>query len=520
MKLTTDDLLWIDDGEPPGLPPPLASALAEAGLAVRTVQAARVLETWRSWAADEHPVPAVVVFAEGVENPLTLARGVHQIAPLAHLVFFLARQDAEAFGQTMTRAPMIGMHWTVATGSPACQVAEVQAAVHSTRQRLAFRASLDRINQQMQAAPVPDGVPRGPIVTNHYLASILEHAEDAIVAVERDDSIATWNRGAGRLFETEPGEALGRSIGLLVGHAHAEALIALVHTAREGNVVRNHEMMCRRRDGTTFHASATLAPVRDEAGRIQAVSMMLRDVTAQRRYQAEIEALNAELERRVRDLHQVNVELASALDRLERTQEDLVRLNRTLERQATTDPLTGLKNRIVFQNSLLEMIHVAERQETPLSVLLVDVDHFKRVNDTWGHQEGDRALQAVALALGAHVREQDIVARFGGEEFAVLLPNTDLPDALIVAETLRTGCAGVFDLEPALTVSVGVAAHTHGEAEATLIGRADAALYASKAQGRNRVTAAEADLAEADLAEASRAEESAARPAPGLLERS
>ncbi len=505
MNLTTDHLLWIDDGEPPGPPPTVASALARTGSTAQTLQASSVLDAWRCWAASDGPAPAVVVFSERVEHKLPLARGVHQLAPLAHLVFFVPSEDTEAFGQAMTRAPMIGMHWTVLSAPAEAHVADLETAVRTTRQRLAFRAALDRINERMQAAPEPRDVPRGLIVSNHYLVSILEHAEDAIVAIERDDTIATWNRGAARLFETEPSEALGRTVGLLVGHAHAEALIALVHTAREGTTVRNHEMMCRRRDGTTFFASVTVAPVRDEEGRVQSVSLMLRDVTARRRHAAEIEALNTELERRLRDLHEANAELASALTRLEHAQEDLLRLNRTLERQATTDPLTGLKNRIVFQNSLLELIPIAERQGAPLSVLLIDVDHFKRVNDTWGHQQGDRALQDVALVLTAHVREQDIVARFGGEEFAVLLPNTDLADALLVAEHLRSGCQGAFDLEPALTISIGVAAYVPGESEAALIGRADGALYVSKAEGRNRVTAAQAEPTTV---------------APGLFERS
>lgn len=115
---------------------------------------------------------------------------------------------------------------------------------------------------------------------------------------------------------------------------------------------------------------------------------------------------------------------------------------------------------------------MAERQGTPLTVLLLDVDHFKRVNDTCGHQEGDRVLQAIAVALIVRVRDQDIVARFGGEEFAVLLPNTDLAAATAVAEQLRLGCHGVVDVEPDLSVSVGVASSHAGDTEATLIGHA------------------------------------------------
>lgn len=497
MNLAADRFLWIDDLDPPR---PLVSALAEAGLAVHPVGSACALETWRASVRSDGATPAVVVFGAELEHRLALVRAVHRAAPAAQLVFLVAPDGADALRRSLVRAPLIGAHWTVAAGSGASLVAQLRAVAGATHRRLAFRASLDRINEQRLVAPDTDEVPRGLVVTNHYLASILEHAEDAILAIERDDTIATWNVGATRLFRTGRAAALGRSVASLVDPTDVRSLLAVVRTAREGRSVRNYETMCRRSDGTTFRASLTLAPVRDEEGRIQSVSLMLRDVTARRQYEAEVEALNAELAQRLREVHQANAELAVTLETLERTQQDLLDLNRTLERQATTDPLTGLKNRIVFQNSLLEMMHVAERQRTPLSLLLIDIDHFKRINDAWGHLEGDRALRAVAHALVTQVREQDVVARFGGEEFAVLLPNTGRGDALVVAEHLRSGCRGVFDRGPALTVSIGLAAFAPGEAEAALIGRADAALYAAKAQGRDRVVAA----AEASAPDSSR----------------
>jgi PAS domain S-box-containing protein len=235
-----------------------------------------------------------------------LARAVHQAMPTAHLVFLVEPWDADAFRQAMARAPMLGAHWTVAAGSPAAVVAQVQEVVRSTRHRLAFRASLDRINEQRRLASGPDDVPRGLVVSNHYLASILEYAEDAILAIERDDTIATWNEGAARLFRMEPSTALGRPVAMLVDPADTDELLALVHAARGGTTARNHEMACRRSDGTAFEGSLTLAPVRDEVGRIHATSLMLRDVTARRRHEAQIEALNVELEQRLREVHEAN----------------------------------------------------------------------------------------------------------------------------------------------------------------------------------------------------------------------
>jgi diguanylate cyclase (GGDEF)-like protein/PAS domain S-box-containing protein len=470
-----------------GWPPGLGATLGAAGCRIERWTEAEALARAPTWSAGGE-APVVVLLAESVRHPWPLARTLHLAAPWAHLVFLTPSTFVEAQREAAARLPLIGSRWTVADPAADGFAAELGEALRSARLRLEYQAALTRMNAQLRDV-AGGSVGRDTVVTNHYLASILEHAEDAILAVDDDGTISSWNRSADRLFGLEQAAALGREVGFLVD-AHEETLAELVAAARAGSPVRNRALIGRRGDGSTFHAEMTLAPVFDEEGRIVSVSVIARDVTERRRQEAEIAALNEALAGRVRDLGRANAELEAALEQLEVTQRELLRLNATLERQATTDALTGLKNRIVFQNSIEEMIAVADRQGSPLSLLLVDIDHFKRINDTRGHQEGDRVLQAVARALGAQVRDQDIVARFGGEEFAVLLPNTGLGAALTVAEHLRFACGRAARLEPRLTVSIGAAGYVRGETEATLIGRADAALYAAKAQGRDRVVAA------------------------------
>jgi diguanylate cyclase (GGDEF)-like protein/PAS domain S-box-containing protein len=469
-------------------PPGLDLTLQTAGCRVDRCAEAEALARAATWSATGEAPPVVVVLEETVQQPWPLARALHRAAPWAHLVFLAPKASVEAQRTAAARLPLIGSRWTVADSRAEGFAAELEEALRTARLRLEYQAALARMNVQLRDV-AGGAVGRDTVVTNHYLASILEHAEDAILAIDDDGTISSWNRSADRLFGLEQAAALGREVGFLVD-GQEEVLAELVAAARAGSPVRNRALIGRRGDGSTFHAEMTLAPVFDEEGCIVSVSVIARDVTERKRQEAEIAALNAALAGRVRDLHRANAELEAALEQLETTQQELLRLNATLERQATTDALTGLKNRIVFQNSIVEMIAVAERQGSALSLLLVDIDHFKRVNDTRGHQEGDRVLQAVARALGAQVREQDIVARFGGEEFAVLLPGTDVGAALLVAEHLRFACRHAARIEPCLTVSIGVAGYARGDSEVTLIGRADAALYAAKAQGRDRVVAA------------------------------
>lgn len=167
-----------------------------------------------------------------------------------------------------------------------------------------------------------------------------------------------------------------------------------------------------------------------------------------------------------------------------------------LQTLATTDALTGLMNRRETMRMGEDEVARAVRYRTPLSLMMLDIDHFKRVNDTWGHPTGDRAIQALAQAMLSVVREHDVVGRYGGEEFLILLPHTDAQAVNTVAERLRALVESSTQVlsdqgeTVRFTVSIGVATQTDkAESLARLIALADNALYQAKAEGRNRVIA-------------------------------
>jgi diguanylate cyclase (GGDEF)-like protein/PAS domain S-box-containing protein len=177
----------------------------------------------------------------------------------------------------------------------------------------------------------------------------------------------------------------------------------------------------------------------------------------------------------------------------------LIEANADLSRKASTDALTGLANRRVFDEALERDMARCGRAGTPLSLILLDVDRFKHYNDFHGHQAGDRCLVMVANAIKTSLlRPADLAARYGGEEFAVILPDTGLAGAEAVAERIRTSiaAASAYDLGSEVTASLGVAEYDLTKAPTTpesLVRRADGALYSAKAAGRNRVMAAAAE---------------------------
>jgi diguanylate cyclase len=186
--------------------------------------------------------------------------------------------------------------------------------------------------------------------------------------------------------------------------------------------------------------------------------------------------------------------LAANLEASRKEVEELKGALDNARREMISDPMTGVFNRRGFEIKLGEMI--ARTQDgTPLCLLMADIDHFKKVNDTFGHLFGDKVIGAVASTLTANVKGQDAVARLGGEEFGVLLPETNPAGGMMLAEKVRTAVergkirqAGKADPIGGITISLGLTAYIPGESVEAFIGRADKALYASKGGGRNRVT--------------------------------
>lgn len=179
--------------------------------------------------------------------------------------------------------------------------------------------------------------------------------------------------------------------------------------------------------------------------------------------------------------------------RIVRLQKALLDTNRKLEELSLTDPLTSLRNRRAFDEELSGSFELARRHDRPLSLAMIDVDHFKAINDVHGHPTGDAVLRAVAQILDGSTRQTDFVARVGGEEFAILLPETPLFEAMQFAEKIRSAIAAstirTGEVAHDVTVSIGIACISHSQIASSVdfFTAADQALYRAKMNGRNRV---------------------------------
>jgi len=198
--------------------------------------------------------------------------------------------------------------------------------------------------------------------------------------------------------------------------------------------------------------------------------------------------------------HQLEQKLESSRDDIQALQRDLD----DVRREAMLDPLTKIFNRKHFDEGMLRAVNDARTSDAPLSLILIDIDHFKRFNDTWGHQTGDQVLRLVAMTLKSNIKGKDIAARYGGEEFAAILPDTDLEGAVILADNIRKAIQAKELLKRStneklgrITASFGVA-RFRADDTPSLIERADRCLYAAKHRGRN-VVVGETDLKDDDI---------------------
>jgi diguanylate cyclase (GGDEF)-like protein/PAS domain S-box-containing protein len=247
-------------------------------------------------------------------------------------------------------------------------------------------------------------------------------------------------------------EIVGRSTRLLHGPKTDPQTLAQVRAAMEAQRPIRVELLNYSRDGEQFWLDTNIVPLRDSRGRVTHFATIERDLTATKRLQQKLRLM------------------------------------------ASTDPLTGLLNRRRFLEQAESEFRRARRYQRALAVVMLDVDHFKTINDGHGHFVGDQVLVALARASQQLLRGTDVMGRWGGEEFAILMPETSLAGATILAERLRAELAALAVPTPAgplrFTISAGVAERGELDDQVTAaMQRADRALYAAKRNGRNRVQA-------------------------------
>lgn len=221
------------------------------------------------------------------------------------------------------------------------------------------------------------------------------------------------------------------------------------------------------------HLLLSASPILDDEGRYRGCILSLSDVS---------------------ELYRINEELRATVAALDESNLQIKEQNEELQRLATTDPLTGCLNRRAFYQRLNEIASAAQRSKKPVSCLMTDIDFFKRFNDTYGHAVGDQVLIAVSEEFKVGIREHDVLARFGGEEFCVVFPDLDLDGAVVIAERLRiaiqqnAGEKVEADEKVTVTSSFGVATLNFDTMDTErMIQLADEALYVAKETGRNRV---------------------------------
>ncbi len=298
----------------------------------------------------------------------------------------------------------------------------------------------------------------------------------ACFTYNREGIVLDWNSECERLYGFRAEETIGRSIyDLFVRPEDAERTREVIEQVMSGNPVRDIEWLDTTSDGEVRWVLCSTFPLLDGNGQVTTAISANIDITERKKQEHLIEQQRDELEAQNANLQQLTQRLAQA--------------NAQMERMASTDALTGLPNHRVFRERLWREYLWSLEHDQPLSLIMLDVDHFKQFNDTYGHKAGDEVLRKVAQVLEEASNEGRLAARYGGEEFAVIMPQAGAEDAVSFAEEVREAIADVPCCYRQITASVGVSTlGLHTLNPDTLIEEADQALYASKREGRNRVT--------------------------------
>jgi len=297
------------------------------------------------------------------------------------------------------------------------------------------------------------GFKKDNIAPYEVCCNMMSHMDEAVVIIGASHEIIFYNDSAERIFGYKTADALGKDIITLMpprAHSKNQMIEDFIDgdVKASGVVNKKIQILGVRKDGTEFITSTTI--INTSFGDKVSFSLVIRDITENKR-----------------------------------NEEELLKL-------ASTDPLTGVFNRREFRIIAEKELIRTKRYGRPMSILMMDIDHFKNLNDTYGHAAGDKALQQFTKICSTSLRTMDVIARWGGEEFVVLLPETDIKGASTIAERLRKAVECIEfshnNNNIKFTVSVGAIEYKMGDDEIDIpLARVDAAMYKAKNSGRNRV---------------------------------
>jgi diguanylate cyclase (GGDEF)-like protein len=363
----------------------------------------------------------------------------------------------------------------------------------------AARLELGQVTQAIQELRQAEAISQ-QLEDRDYQARALENLAAALIQLEAYEEALSINSQALELFlalESRQGEAhclINAGKALSARGDHDAALGLLQRSLELGHAIRALELQFQVHEllSTVYERKQQPALALEHFKRFHQLSREVRDDNTNRRLRASSSQREAEKTRSEAEItHLKNVELARALENLRRADQEKTQLVQALEHQVRIDPLTQLYNRRYLEQQLEAEFVAAQLGRMPLPVVMFDVDNFKGVNDTFGHQVGDAVLQVIADLMRKHKRASDIPARYGGEEFVIVMPGSTPEQARAICERLRAAVEthDWSGIHPNLrvTISLGLACDTDVANFERLLGVADQNMYTAKHGGRNQV---------------------------------
>jgi diguanylate cyclase (GGDEF)-like protein/PAS domain S-box-containing protein len=364
-------------------------------------------------------------------------------------------------------------------------------------------------------------VEKEAIEARNCLTRLTNYAHDAILTVDLDGTVRAWNEGAEKLYGYRREEVIRRQIEDIVMLPEQKGRFkSLMKKLAEHDGPIESEDTRVGKDGRIRMVKTTCFPYFDAEGYVTGLTLIDRDIPFRESMGDELKRTSNSLRHELKiagrqhlktlrllgSVQKENIGLEKLIHKVRRAETELKLSNKKLEELSTLDDLTKLYNRRQLNRKLGEEMKRSNRFRRPMSYIMMDIDHFKEYNDTFGHIPGDNILKELAQLLVSNVREIDFVARYGGDEFCILLPETDAQDGMHQAERIRN----LVDTYPfegqesvpgaSLTVSIGVSVYPEdAHSKVSIVECADQALYAAKKAGGNRVVRYEKGLEDDEL---------------------